>query len=489
MERRKFILQSASIMPGWFMHQLTKHDWMERFNLNTAPGNSAAAFGPGFKWGVATSALQAEGAYLTDGKGLSIWDTFSEFSKNIKDGASPKHSVDFYHRYTDDLRLLQSMNFNSFRFAISWPRIFPEGTGRLNSKGLDFYQRVTDTCLEMKLEPWITLYHWDLPQTLEDKGGWTNRDILCWFSDYVDQCTRLLGDRVKNWMVLNEPLSFTGLGYFLGIHAPGRKGLRNFIPAIHHAALCQAEGGRIVRANIPGSYVGTTFSCAHINPVDTKEINVNAAARMDALFNRLFLEPSLGMGYPLETLEILKKLEKYIQSGDEEKLRFDFDFIGLQYYFRMVWKFSLLTPFVFASEIPAKERNARTNSMGFEIFPEGIYDLLHKFNRYKGIREIVITESGVCLDDLLIDGRIQDTERIHYYRQTLASILKAKQEGIPVKGYFAWTLTDNFEWNEGYSPRFGLVYINYDTLERFLKDSGLWFRQFLNNGNCYLPVI
>jgi beta-glucosidase len=274
-------------------------------------------------------------------------------------------------------------------------------------------------------------------------------------------------------------MSFTGLGYFLGNHAPGRKGLHNFLPAAHHAALCQAEGGRVTRANIPDAYIGTTFSCSHIKPVDNKEKNVKATERMDALFNRFFIEPSLGMGYPKDVLDIHKRMERYYQPGDDDKLKFDFNFIGLQYYFRLISKFSLIPPFVFAREVPAMERNVMMNTMGYEIFPKGLYKVLKKFSQYKGVKDIIITESGVCLNDQLTDGRIDDRDRIEYFKKSLAYVLKAQQKGIPVKGFFVWTLTDNFEWSEGLRQRFGLTYINYENLERTIKDSGLWFGDFL----------
>ncbi len=481
MKRRKFFKISSGILPILFD---IPHLKTTLLSLQTdvplsisSPGN----LGPDFKWGIASSAFQTEGAYLDDGKGLSIWDTFSINKRNIRDGSTAQHSVDFYHHYHEDLQWLKSMHFRNFRFSLSWPRILPEGMGRLNQQGIDYYQRVIDSCCALQIEPWLTLYHWDLPQLLEDKGGWTNREVLHWFSDYVDQCTKIFGDRVKNWIVLNEPMSFVGLGYFLGFHAPGRKGFRNFFPAAHHAALCQAEGGRIIRANIPDAYVGTTFSCAHIKPINEREINLKAAQRMDALFNRFFIEPSLGMGYPADVLGILNRMEKYYQTGDEDKLKFDFDFIGLQYYFRMISKFSLFPPFVFASEIPAAERNVNMNAMGYEIFPKGLYKMLNKFSQYKGIRDIIITESGVCLDDRLSEGRINDQARIDYFKESLAYVRRAQQEGIKVKGFFVWTLTDNFEWNEGFKPRFGLVYVNFENQARFIKDSGLWFRDLLTN--------
>jgi beta-glucosidase len=481
MNRRRFVEISSLIIPGLLpgLVDMRSNDIVPGFDDPMAI-SSPVQLGHDFTWGVASSAFQSEGASDEEGKGISIWDTFTSQRSKVRDGSDAKRASDFYHRYPEDLGLLKNMNFSSFRFSLSWPRIFPEGTESVNRKGLDFYHRVIDECLNLNIEPWITLYHWDLPQALEDKGGWTNRDIVSWFTGYVDTCTLEFGDKAKNWIVLNEPMSFTGLGYYLGYHAPGRKGLRNFLPAAHHAAICQAEGGRVVKANVANAYIGTTLSCAHIKPVNKKGINMKAASRMDALFNRFFIEPLLGMGYPMDSLGILNRIEKYFLPGDDVKLKFDFDFIGLQYYYRMVSKFSLLPPVLFANEVPASERNVTTNTMGFEVFPKGLYKVLKKFNEYEGIHDIIITESGICLDDRFENGEIKDQRRIEYFKDSLAYILKAQKKGIPVKGFFVWSLTDNFEWSEGYKPRFGLVYINYGTLGRFMKESGNWFRDFLH---------
>ena len=238
------------------------------------------------------------------------------------------------------------MGIPAYRFSISWARLFPEGKGKLNKAGVDFYNRIIDLCLELGIEPWITLYHWDLPYALEMKGGWTNRDIIGWFSDYVATCVGLFGDRVKHWMVLNEPMAFTGAGHFLGIHAPGRKSVSAFLAATHHAAMCQAAGGRIVRQLQPHAHIGTTFSCSHIEPFSNDAAHLAAATKIDALLNRLFIEPLLGMGYPTQDLRILQRIEKYMRPGDEDALAFDMDFIGLQNYTREIVRHSYLMPFV-----------------------------------------------------------------------------------------------------------------------------------------------
>ncbi len=436
-------------------------------------------FGTGFSWGVATAAFQTEGAWKKHGKGRSIWDKFTHRRGTIKTGENANVAADFYNRYREDIDLLGKMEFDSFRFSISWPRVLPKGKGKANKRGLDFYDKVIDYCLKKGITPWVTLYHWDLPHKLQKRGGWTNRDVTGWFSDYADLATRRYGDRVKNWMVLNEPMAFTGLGYLTGYHAPGQKSLSSFLSAVHHTALCQAAGGRIVRSNVPDANIGTTFSCSHVDPVNKLPWNVDAAKKMDAVLNRLFVEPALGMGYPTGTVPLLKQIEKYMLPGDEALLPFDFDFIGIQNYFRVVSRFSLFTLGLFATEVPAEKRNVEMNSLNFEIFPEGIYHMLRRFGGYEGVKNVVVTENGVCLPDKLVRGRVHDPRRIRFFEEYLLQVLRAKKEGVNVSGYFVWTLTDNFEWSEGYDPRFGLVYVDFKNQRRYVKDSGRWWREFL----------
>jgi len=439
-------------------------------------------FGPDFKWGVSTAAYQTEGGWDTDGKGKSIWDVFSNTKGKTFRGENGDIACDFYRRYTHDIILMAKMKIPNFRFSLSWSRIIPNGTGRVNPLGIEFYNRIIDFCLEMGIEPWITLYHWDLPYELEKKGGWTNREIIGWFGDYVELCIRYFGDRVKNWMVLNEPMVFTGAGYFLGVHAPGRKGLNNFLAAIHHAAMCQAEGGRIVRSLQPDARVGTTFSCSYVEPFG-KSINDGMAAhRVDALLNRMFVEPLAGLGYPVNDLKLLRRLEPFIKDCDESKLAFDMDFIGVQNYTREMISYSLTTPIIRAKVIGADKRNVEITDMNWEVYPESIYKMLVKFSKYKKFKEIIVTENGAAFPDVDIDGKIHDVKRINYLDQYLKQVLRAKKEGINVNGYFVWSFTDNFEWAEGYRRRFGLVYIDFKTQDRIIKDSGYWFSELMQSG-------
>ncbi len=442
---------------------------------------TAAEFGNDFLWGVAMSALQNEGAPDTDGRGPSIWDSFSKLRGKIKDNSKPWPACDFYYRYKDDLMLAKGLGFTIFRFSISWSRILPEGTGRVNKEGIAFYHKLIDECLLLGLTPYVTLYHWDLPQALEKEGGWASYHILKWFGRFVTICTEEYGDKVKDWIVLNEPMGFTSLGYMLGKHAPGKKNLNLFLSAIHNAALAQAEGGRIVRSIVSKAHIGTTFSCSEVMPYTNKPADVAAARRVDILLNRMFIEPALGRGYPqeegfilLDKLHMQNKAWKYT-----DRLKFDFDFIGIQNYFAITVRHSPIIPYVHASEIKAITRKVPHTALGWEVNAESLYRMLKKFWLYGGVKEIIISEGGAYFKDKLVNGVINDIERIQYFNDYLQAALKAKKKGINVKGYFAWTLTDNFEWNEGYKARFGLVHVDFKTQLRTIKNSGYWWRNFL----------
>ena len=441
---------------------------------------SRKQFGQNFQWGVSTAAYQIEGAYDIAGKGPSIWDVFTSRKGKIKDRHHGNIACNFYNCYQDDIRLLKQLNIPNFRFSISWSRLLPAGYGTINQAGIDYYNRVIDFSLENNIDPWLTLYHWDLPQALEQKGGWTNRDIVDWFSEFTALCANKFGDRVKKWMVMNEPAVFTGAGYFFGIHAPGRKGLGNFLPALHHATLSMAEGGRILKSECPDALIGTTFSCTHVEPYSQKSRHLAAAKRVDALLNRVFIEPVLGLGYPVKDLPVLGKLDKYIQPGDENRLAFEFDYFGLQNYTREIVKHSFFTPYISASLVKAEKRNVPLTTMGWEVYPEAMYQIIKKFDAYPGIKKIIITENGAAFPDIPLNGEVKDEKRTRYLQDNIAQVLRAKNEGCKVEGYFVWTLTDNFEWAEGYHPRFGLIYVDFETQQRIVKDSGKWFGCFLS---------
>ena len=437
------------------------------------------AFGKDFIWGVSTAAYQIEGAHNLDGKGPSVWDTFVQKRNKIFRNHTGDIACDHYNRYIDDLYLMHSMNIRNYRFSVSWSRILPEGTGRINQAGIDFYNKLIDLSLELGITPWVTLYHWDLPHSLEVKGGWTNRDVKDWFGDYVAICVNSFGDRVKNWMVLNEPTVFSAAGYFFGVHAPGRKSIEGFLAAAHHAALAQAHGARVIKALQPESNVGTTFSCSYVEPYTNREKDIKAAKKADLLLNRLFIEPLLGMGYPVNEIKTLRRIEKYIKQNDEQDLKFDMDFIGIQNYTREIIRYSMFVPFLQAKIVNAKDRKVELTAMEWEVYPESIYHILKKFQAYKNIPPLIITENGAAFSDTLQNNVVHDPKRLQYIQNILQQVLRAKQEGVNVNGYFVWTFLDNFEWAEGYHPRFGLVHVDFQTQQRTVKASGHWYADFI----------
>jgi beta-glucosidase len=450
---------------------------MEQF---TAPF-TRQDFGPDFLWGVTISAFQNEGAFDLDGKGKSIWDDFTSRKGKIKDGTHAQMATDFYNRYLDDLLLAKQLGFSVFRFSISWTRILPKGTGETNPAGIAWYHRLIDACLDMGLIPYVTLYHWDLPHAIEEKGGWCHRGVIFAFEEYVRICIKEYGHKVKHWIVMNEPFAFTSLGYMLGVHAPGKFGTSYFLPAVHHVLLAQTAGARVIREAHPDAVIGTALSCSHIIPYTQNEADIQAARKADALFNRLFLEPVLGLGYPVDDFPLLKKIERrYSLLRDREHLAFDFDFIGVQNYFPLVVRFNPLMPVVGISEVKPRARRVPVTGLGWEISASGMYAVLKQFAAYKNVHKLIVTEGGAAFNDILGDeGRVNDEPRIKYFQEYLGAVLQAKKEGAPVEGYFAWTLTDNFEWAEGYRARFGLVHVDFDTQRRTIKDSGHWFQQFL----------
>ena len=456
---------------------LTQHPMANMLNLG--PLTLREAFGRDFKFGVATAAYQIEGAWNLDGKGPSIWDTFSHKKGKILNGDNGDVSCDFYHNFSQDLALLQSMNMDVFRFSTAWSRIMPEGQGPLNIKGIDFYHRVIDRCLALGIEPWLTCYHWDLPQALQDEGGWFNRDSIAWFSDFVEVLAKYYGDKVKHWMVFNEPMAFTGLGYMSGGHAPGIRSFKQFKAAVHHVTVAQGEGGRILKELLPDASVGTTFSCTAVEPKSNAPRHQKAAKKADALFNRLFIEPAMGMGYPTEDLSMIQGIERWVKDGDMERATFDFDFIGLQNYFRSVARFSFWPPVFWANLVKANKLTKEENitEMGWEVSPEGMYHVLKQFGEYG--KRIIVTENGAAFEDHVEGNFVHDSRRLDFYKQYIGQVLRAKREGIPIDGYFAWTFLDNFEWAEGYHPRFGIVHVDFENQERLIKDSGLWFKEQL----------
>jgi beta-glucosidase len=445
---------------------------------------SAKDFGNDFLWGVAIAAAQNEGACNMEDRGPSIWDSFAQKKGKIKGNATPATATDFFHRFKDDLLLVKALGFNTFRFSISWSRIIPDGTGKINQQGIAFYQQVIDECLKQDIIPMITLYHWDLPLALEQKGGWTSHLMNRWFIKFATVCAQAFGDKVKNWIVLNEPFGFTSLGYMLGKHAPGKIGLDNFLKAVHHAALAQGDGARILRAEVKNAKIGTAFSCSEVIPYSNKPEDLEAARKTDILLNRLFIEPLLGKGYPSENFKLIEKLELLNKAWKyTDRMQFDMDFIGIQNYFPVVVKHNPFIPYVQASEVKAVNRKKPHTAMGWEISGDGFYNMLKKYWKYGAVKEIIVTESGAAFKDLLENGQVNDQQRIQYHQEYLHALLRAKKDGINISGYLAWTLTDNFEWAEGFHARFGLVHVDFKTQLRTVKQSGYWFRDFLTTAS------
>lgn len=431
-----------------------------------------------FLFGASTSSYQIEGAWKQDGKSLSIWDVFTH-KKRISRKENGDVACDHYNRFAHDISLMDSMHLDAYRFSLSWPRLLPDGVGKINSKGVDFYNRLIDTLLEKKIRPFVTLYHWDLPYVLERKGGWASIEIIDWFTQYAATCMKLFGDRVKDWIILNEPFVFLTTGYLLGIHAPGRRSLDRFYKGSHHALLAQASAAREMRKISKKANLGTTISCTYAYPYSESKKNISAAMRFDAFWNRLYIDPVLGRGYPRE-LSFARKIEFYAKQLSQKNknfdLTFDFDFWGINTYTTKLVKSNRSIPFIGYRTI---KRNLEANILGWEIDPTGIGKLLDKFSAYPEVKELYITENGIPMDDVVENSAVHDQARIRYLADHIGEVLRAKERGVPVKGYFVWSLLDNFEWAEGYKPRFGLVHVNYKTQERIVKDSGYWYRDFI----------
>jgi len=440
-----------------------------------------ASFPKNFFWGATTAAYQIEGAWKEDGKGESIWDRFAHTPGKIKNGDTGDVACDSYHRWPEDIALVKAMNLNSYRFSISWPRIQPAGSGAVNSKGADYYSRIVDALLEAKIRPLVTLYHWDLPQALEDAGGWPNRDTAARFADYVEQVVRVLGDRVSDWILFNEPSAVTDLGYLEGVHAPGRKSLVDFLRASHTVNLAQGAGFRALKAIRPGARVGTAFSMSSCEPATDSDADKIAADRTHAITNLWFLETALKGRYP-EALAFLPETVMGIKSSDAESMRAPLDFIGINLYYRTIA--SAMTglarvedsrAWLFPVNMTGGLQGPKTG-IGWEIWPQALYDMTMRITRDYNRPAIEITESGCAYSDIPdAAGAIHDSGRTQYHRDYLAALARAMADGADVRGYHAWSLIDNFEWAEGFSQRFGLAFVDYKTQKRTLKESGYWY--------------
>jgi len=436
-----------------------------------------ADFASDFLWGCATSSYQIEGAAKEHGRVESIWDRFAATPGRIRDGSSGEVACDHYHRWPEDFDIARSLGLNAYRFSIAWPRIFSE-TGKVNEKGLDFYSRLVDGMLERGLQPWATLYHWDLPQYLQDRGGWNERATVDAFVELADVMSRRLGDRVKHWITHNEPWCTAIIGNFEGWHAPGLTDFRTALQVSHHVLVSHGKAVPVIRANVPDAQVGISLSLHPLRPASSSSRDIAAMERHDGLRYRWFLDPLYGRGYPQKTLELVGDQAPRVLPGDLEAIAVKTDFLGVNYYF----------PETIADDPGHAPLDARVlppgageiTGMGWPVEPQGLAELLARVHKDYRPGPIYVTENGSCYDDTVSpDGGVHDAERRRYLARHLGALRDVVRDGVPVKGYFAWSLVDNFEWAEGYSKRFGLVHIDYATQRRRLKDSALWYRAFL----------
>ena len=425
-----------------------------------------------FLWGTATAAYQIEGAHDADGKGPSIWDTFSHVPGKIENGEVGDVACDHYHRYRADVALMAELGLNAYRFSISWPRVIPSGDGAPNPAGLDFYSRLVDALLERSITPFITLYHWDLPQALQDRGGWGNRDVAGWFGDYAALLGRTLGDRVRHWITFNEPFAFIIIGHVFGMHAPGLSDPALAFQASHHMNRAHGEAVRALRATVPDSVVGITQVSMPAYPATDSDADRAAARRFDGFVNRWYWEPPLLGQYPADILERLGPMAPTIESGDLERIAPPIDFFGHNSYTRAVVRDDPASMLIGATQIDT--HNPKTE-MGWEIYPDHLYDALTRITRDYGALDIYITENGAAFRDAVVNRRVNDPQRIDYLHTHLAACHRAIQDGVKLRGYFCWSLLDNFEWAYGYSKRFGLIHVDYASQRRIVKDSGRFF--------------
>lgn len=434
-------------------------------------------FPPDFAWGVATSSYQIEGAALEEGRGECIWHRFAHTPGTIADGSTGDVACDHYHRYRQDVALMAGLGLTAYRFSISWPRVLPAGTGALNPAGLDFYDRLVDELLAHHLQPFVTLYHWDLPQALQDKGGWENPDSVVWFADYAALMAQRLGDRVKHWITHNEPWVMSFLGNYLGRHAPGKRDLAAAYTVAHHVLLSHGAAVPRIRQAAPDAQVGITLYLCYVEPASNSDADRQAAQRHDGYVNRWFLDAVFKGHYPQDMVSLVEPALSRIDPAAIRAAAVPLDFLGINYYTRNLIAAS--------DEVPFRTHEVRPTgqpctAMGWEVYPEGLRALLVRVWQEYGPRAIYITENGAAYDDPDVAGGIlEDPQRVRYYQLHLEACAAALAEGVPLKGYFAWSLLDNFEWAEGYRKRFGLVHVNYQTQARTLKRSALFYRDFI----------
>ena len=446
---------------------------------------AGARFPSEFHWGTATASYQVEGAWNEDGKGKSIWDTFSHTVGKVKGGDTGDVACDSYHRYKEDIALMKQMNQKSCRFSIAWARIQPNGTGAINQKGLDFYSRYVDELLAASIRPMCTVFHWDLPQALEDQGGWPNRDLYKYFADYAGLVTKTLGDRVNTWAIFNEPWVFTNLGYGTGIHAPGKKNFDLFLKAAHTVNLAQGEAFRSMKAISPKAQIGSAFSMSPGAPATDSAADKAAAERFHAINNVFFLQTAIHGEYPKAFIGEPPYSVMGVREGDSKTMQAPLDWVGINYYNRHIIADAGQggDPYTHYDAWMPAEGPITYN--GWEVWPRGIYDIVTRISNEYNKPIIEITENGCAYSDGPLPenpSQVPDPRRIEFYRGHLAELARAIKDGANVRGYHAWSLLDNYEWAEGYSQRFGMVYVDFRDQKRTIKDSGHWYSRVAATG-------
>ncbi|HEV2583326.1 MAG TPA: GH1 family beta-glucosidase [Ktedonobacteraceae bacterium] len=457
-----------SIIPNTLSQTQVETDLAERFPTH-------------FLWGAATASYQIEGAIHEDGRGASIWDDFAATPGKTYQGQSGEIAADHYHRVEEDTNLMVELGLSAYRFSIAWPRILPEGRGAINPAGLDFYDRLVDTLLAKGIQPFATLYHWDLPSSLEQAGGWLNRATAYAFADYAELVTRRLGDRVTSWITLNEPWCSAYLGYGVGAHAPGLRNRQAAIDAAHHLLLGHGLAVSRMRAYLAAdAQVGITLDLQQIYGADERAETARDMELAKAFNNGWFLDPIYHGAYPERFFEHLALNPPPIQEGDLAIIAAPLDFLGVNTYSRILIRGAHTQPLADRFEAVSPVPNACYTDMGWEIYPHGLRDLLVEVGRNYPVGNLYVTENGAAFPDVWDGGNtVSDPQRVDYLRSHITACAEAIEQGAPLRGYFVWSLMDNFEWAEGYTKRFGIIYIDYSTQRRVIKESGRWYATLL----------
>ena len=438
-----------------------------------------------FLWGTATASYQIEGAVNEDGRGETIWDRFSHTPGKVYKNQNGDIACEHYHRYREDIRLMKAIGLKSYRFSIAWARIYPSGSGKINPAGIDFYQRLVDELLGSGIVPMITLYHWDLPQILQDKGGWGQRDTVKYFLDFAGTIFGALCDRVQLWITHNEPWVAAYVGHKTGDHAPGVRDAETALQVSHHLLLSHAQAVQLFQEyKKADGQIGITLNIAPAYPDTDSPEDEQAAQYYDGYQNRWFLDPIFKGQYPEDMLELYRQRYEAprIESEDLEDFKKSrVDFLGVNYYMRKILRRPERQNELFA-ELRPDYQGVRFTEMDWEVYPDGLYSLLTRIQKDYDPPALYVTENGIACRDLQSEnGQIRDDERISYLRDHFSAAHKAIQAGVKLKGYYVWSLIDNFEWAHGYSKRFGVVYVDYDTQARILKESAHWYREVINN--------